>query len=80
MASFEKEASSTKYETLKNKAIQWFKKHKDEKVSLTYLAQKARPFSTLKSRERGELLEDLIESGFINKEIVESACHYKLAS
>ena len=80
MASFEKEASSTKYEALKNKAIQWFKKHKDEKVSLTHLAQKARPFSTLKSRERGELLEDLIESGFINKEIVESACHYKLAS
>lgn len=80
MASFEKEASTTKYEMLKNKAIQWFKKRKDDKVSLTYLAQNARPFSTLKSRERVELLDDLIESGFINKEIVENAHYYKLAS
>ena len=80
MASFEKEASVTRYEILKNKAIQWFKKHKDDKASLTYLAQKARPFSTLKSRERIELLDDLIESGFINKEMVESTYYYKLAS
>ena len=80
MASFEKEASVTKYEMLKNKAIQWFKKRKDDKVSLTYLAQNARPFSTLKSKERVELLDDLIESGFIVKQIEENSYYYKLAS
>ena len=80
IASFEKEATVTKYELLKAKAIQWFQKHNDDKVSLTVLAQKARPFSTLKSKDRLELLDDLIESGFINKEMVENVHYYKLAS
>lgn len=61
--SFEKKASVTKYEILKTKAIQWFEKYKNDRVSLTYLAQKARPFCTLKSKERLDLLDDLIESG-----------------
>lgn len=80
IASFEKESSTTKYEILKSKALQWFKKNKNDKVSLTYLAQKARPFSTLKSKERLELLDDLIESGFIVKQIEENSYYYKLAS
>lgn len=80
IASFEKEASTTKYEMLKSKAIQWFKKNKEVKVSLTHLAQKARPFSTLKSKERLELLDDLIESGLIIKQIEENVYYYKLMS
>ncbi|WP_041672273.1 hypothetical protein [Sulfurimonas denitrificans] len=42
--------------------------------------KKARPFSTLKSKERVELLDDLIESGFIVKQIEENSYYYKLAS
>lgn len=80
LASFEKESSTTKYEILKNKAIQWFKKNKNPKVSLTYLARNARPFSTLKSKERTDLLDDLIESGFIVKQTGESSYYYQLAS
>lgn len=80
IASFEKEASTTKYEILKSKALQWFKKNKERKVSLTYLAQKARPFSTLKSKERLELLDDLIESGLIIKQIEENVDYFKLVS
>ncbi|MEA2072738.1 MAG: hypothetical protein U9O86_04075 [Campylobacterota bacterium] len=63
IASFENGSSTTKYEILKNKAISWFKKQeKDKYIPLTYLAQSARPFSALKSKERRELLDDLIES------------------
>jgi len=80
IASFENESSTTKYESLKNKGIRWFKKHKEQKVPLTFLAQKARPFSTLKSKERLELLDDLIESGFIKKQIEDNICFYQLAS
>ncbi len=78
--SFEKEASITKYEMLKTKAIQWFEKYKGDRVSLTFLAQKARPFCTLKSKERLELLDDLIESGLIIKQIEENTNYYKLDS
>jgi len=78
--SFEKKASVTKYEILKTKAIQWFEKYKNDRVSLTYLAQKARPFCTLKSKERLDLLDDLIESGLITKQIEENTNYYKLAS
>jgi len=80
IASFENESSTTKYELLKTKAIQWFKKHKGEKISRTFLAQSARPFSTLKSKERHELLDDLIESGFIIRQIEENTSFYQLAS
>ena len=80
ITSFENESSTTKYEVLKTKAIQWFKKNKEAKVSLTHLAQKARPFSTLKSKERLELLDDLIESGLIIKQIEGNAYYYKLVS
>lgn len=80
ISSFEKEATVTKYELLKNKATQWFKKHKDDNVSLTYLARNARPFSTLKSKERAELLDDLLESGIIVQRIKENSVYYRLAS
>ena len=64
---FEKEAAGTKHEQQKMKAIQWFKnQEKDKWFSLSYLAKSARPFSSLKSRERKELLDDLVESGLVS--------------
>lgn len=64
---FEKESSETIYEKLKQKAIRWFSKeeNKNEWHSLSYLARSARPFSSLKSRDRKNLLDDLCESGIL---------------
>ena len=70
LSMFENETSVTKYAQLKTKAIQWFKKQdKDTWYSLTYLSQSARPFSSLKSKERKELLEDLVEANMIRCKI-----------
>lgn len=80
LALFQNDAPETKYEILKNKAINWFKKQDENKyVSLSYLAQNARPFSSIKSKERNDLLDDLVESGIIIKKIDDSQS-FKLAS
>ena len=64
---FEKEAGGTKYEQQKYKAIQWFKgQEKGKWYPLSYLANSARPFSSLKSKERKELLDDLVASGILS--------------
>lgn len=43
------------------------------------MVQKARPFSSLKSKERKDLLDDLVESGVIVKKIDDTQS-FKLAS
>lgn len=64
---FEKETAGTKHEQQKNKAIQWFKsQEKDKWFTLSHLAKNARPLSSLKSKERKELLDDLVESGILS--------------
>jgi hypothetical protein len=64
---FEKEASVTKHEQQKDKAIQWFKrKEQDKWYRLSYLSNSARAFSSLRSNERKDLLNDLVESGILD--------------
>ena len=66
LALFDKESNKTKYGELKDKAKNWFKNQvKDKYFSKTHLAQNARPFSTLKAQNREELLNDLVESKFL---------------
>ena len=73
LSMFEKEIASTKYELQKAKALQWFKKQGPEKwFTLSHLARFARPFSSLNSSARKELLSDLVES-----EILESKSNIK---
>lgn len=65
---FEEEASQTKYQLQKQKAIQWFKRNGvGNYVSASELARNVRPFKGMSSRERKELLEDLVESNIIDK-------------
>jgi len=78
---FEKDAYTTKYETLKSKAIRWFERQdSDEQFLLSYLARSARPFSTLPSRERKELLDDLVESHIISEQVDGNTFTYSLVS
>lgn len=62
---FENNANETKYQQLKNKAINWFKSHSEEYYSLSYLSRSARPFKGINRKDRQELLEDLIDSEII---------------
>lgn len=82
---FTKEASQTKYELLKEKAINAFKKQDKEKwISLSYLSRSVRPFKSIKSKERQELLEDLRDIGIIElkqeKTNGKEVNYYRLAS
>lgn len=73
LALFEKEASSTQYEELKNKAIRSFQKREVGKYyKLSYLATSVRPFSTLEPKKRRELLDDLVESEIITQRVTKS--------
>jgi energy-coupling factor transporter ATP-binding protein EcfA2 len=64
---FTAKATQTQYEELKEKAIRWFSSQNDKSKyhALSMLARSARPFTGMKSRERKELLEDLVESQVI---------------
>lgn len=66
---FEAKASQTQYEEVKQKALTWFKTQDDSTKwhDLSYLARNARPFSTMKSKDRRELLDDLVESKYLSK-------------
>ena len=81
---FTTKASQTQYEELKERAIRWFMSQNDKSKyhSLTMLSRNARPFSGMKSRERKELLEDLVESGVIelkkNRENNHETDYYRL--
>jgi hypothetical protein len=67
LSMFEKEASVTKHEQQKDKAIQWFKRQEQDRwYRLSYLSNSARAFSSLQSNERKELLNDLVESGILD--------------
>jgi hypothetical protein len=81
---FTAKATQSQYEELKEKAIRWFSSQNDKSIyhSLSVLARSARPFSGIKSRERKELLDDLVESGVIehkrNKDNNHETDYYRL--
>lgn len=78
---FEEKASQTQYEEIKQKALTWFKTQEDSKKwhDLSHLARSARPFSTMKSKERRELLDDLIESKHLSKKTENNTDFYQLS-
>lgn len=77
---FEEKASQTQYEELKQKALTWFNSQNDLKKwhDLSYLARSARPFSTMKSKERKELLDDLVESQYLQMKDENKTIFYRL--
>ena len=63
---FIKEASQSKYELLRDKAVAAFKKQeKDKWISLSYLGTSVRPFKGMKSKERVDILDDLVNIGLV---------------
>lgn len=77
---FEAKASQTQYEEVKQKALTWFKTQDDSTKwhDLSYLARNARPFSTMKSKDRRELLDDLVESKYLSKKTENLTDFYQL--
>lgn len=76
---YETEANTTKIETQKTKAIRWFSgKGKDQEFTLSELARNSRPFSSVSSKERNALLNELLDSGFIKKEIRDNSQYYSM--
>lgn len=77
---FQEKASQTQYEELKQKAVTWFRSQNPlgQYYSLSHLARNARPFSTTKSKERLELLNDLVESEHLQKKIEDETIFYRL--
>lgn len=67
---FIKEASQSKYELLRDKAVTAFKKQeKDKWISLSYLGTSVRPFKGMKSKERVDILDDLVNIGLVETEV-----------
>lgn len=67
---FIKEASQSKYELLRDKAVTAFKKQeKDKWVSLSYLGTSVRPFKSMRSNERSEILGDLVNIGLVETQV-----------
>jgi energy-coupling factor transporter ATP-binding protein EcfA2 len=77
---FEEKASQTQYEELKQKALTWFRSqnNKTQYHTLSELARNARPFSTMKSKERKELLDDLVESQYLQLKDENKTIFYRL--
>ena len=77
---FEEKALQTQYEELKQKALTWFRSQNasEEYYPLSHLARNARPFSTMKSKERKELLDDLVESGYLQTKTENVTTSYRL--
>lgn len=75
---FEEESNQTSYQILKDKAIEWFKSRGvDAQFTKTQLARSSRPFKNLKSKERVELLNDLVELEYIEILNVNGVIHYR---
>lgn len=77
---FGEKASQTQYEELKEKALTWFRSqnNKTQYHTLSELARNARPFSTMKSKERKELLDDLVESQYLQMKDENKTIFYRL--
>lgn len=77
---FEEKASQTQYEELKQKALTWFRSQSPsgQYYPLSHLARNARPFSTMKGKERTELLDDLVESKYLTKKTENNTDFYQL--
>jgi hypothetical protein len=77
---FQEKASQTQYEELKQKALTWFNSQNDLKKwhDLSHLARNARPFSAMKSKERTELLDDLVKSKYLQMKNENNTLFYRL--
>lgn len=77
---FEEKASQTQYEELKAKALTWFRSQNDLQKwhDLSHLARNARPFSAMKGKERKELLDDLVESGYLQTKTENATISFRL--
>lgn len=76
---FEQESSVSRFETKKEKAIQWFmSKGKSNQFSLSELARNSRPFSSIPSKERLELLNELVTAEIIKLEYDNGVKYYSL--
>lgn len=77
---FEEKASLTQYEEFKQKALTWFNSQNDltKWYDLSYLARNVRPFSKMKSKDRRDLLDDLVESNYLSKKTENNTDFYQL--
>jgi len=77
---FEQEAGNSRWDELKRKGIHWFQEHANSGnwVSLTNLSRSARPFKGLKSSERTELLQELVQIGKLEHQINDKTNEYRL--
>jgi hypothetical protein len=78
---FEEKASLTQYEEFKQKALTWFNSQNDltKWYDLSYLARNVRPFSKMKSKDRRDLLDDLVESNYLSKKTENNTDFYQLS-
>ena len=81
LKAFMDESNQTKQEQTYDKAVLWFKAHHDTNApwyEISILPQKSRVFKTITRQERASLIQDLIDSGIIEKSSDGKSVCYKL--